>query len=129
MPWLAAGGLLLFAAFFFVPFKTTTENPAASRLAFVGSTSRQLEWVEMCLGKDWGGRLSLRHRKPPAISKPMARLDNPVRHFIVDVVDEGPERVLKAYSRAGERFSDREREALDGCLTGAASALGDPRNR
>ena len=59
----------------------------------------------------------------------MARLDNPVRHFIVDVIDEGPERVLKAYSRAGEPFSDREREALDGCLTGAAFALGDPRNR
>jgi hypothetical protein len=129
LPWFVAGGLFLFAILFFIPVHTEMKNPSSSRLAFSGSTSKPIEWVEMCLGKDWGGRLSLRHRQPPEASKLMARLDNPVRHFVVDVIDEGTVRVMKAYSRSGAPFSDREREALDGCLTGAAFALGDPRNR
>lgn len=129
LPWLVAGGLLLFAILFIIPFNMNADDPASSRLAFTGSTQRPTEWVEMCLGKDWGGRLSLRHRKSPQSDRPMARLDNPVRHFVVDIVDEGERRVLRGYSRRGEPFSVGEREALAGCLTGAAFALGDPRNR
>lgn len=127
--WLVTAGLFLFAVLFIVPRHVPANDPAPSRLAFSGSTSKSAEWVEMCLGKDWGSRLPLRHREAPKASKPIVRLDNPVRHFVIDVVDEGSERVIKGYSRKGEPFSKREHEALDGCLTGAAFALGDPRNR
>jgi hypothetical protein len=126
--WFAAGGLLLFAILFVGPCRRTTADAAPGRLAFTGSTPKTLDWVEMCLGKDWGGRLSLRHRKAPSSERPMARLDNPVRHFVVDVIDDGAERVLRAYSRDGKPFSKREEEALAGCLTGAAFGLGFPRN-
>lgn len=83
----------------------------------------------MCLGKDWGSRLNLRHRPAPDAPVPTVRLDNPVWHFVVDVADEGKLRRLRAYSRHGELFTSRQIEALDGCLTGHAPALGDPRNR
>jgi hypothetical protein len=126
LPWLAAAGLAIFAVFFLAPFRTPADDPDPSRLAFTGTTERPLNWVEMCLGKDWGGRLSLRHRPAPVST---IRLDNPVWHFIVDVADEGRLRRLRAYSRHGEPFTPRQIEALDGCLTGHAPALGDPRNR
>lgn len=129
MPWFVAGGLLLFAILFFVPWRSAPNDPVPSRLAFTGSTSKRLDWVNWCLGQNWGGGLTLRHRKPPDTGRPATRLDNPVRHFIVDISDEGSQRRMRAHSRRGEPFSSREREALDGCLTGAAAALGDPRNR
>lgn len=129
MPWFVAGGLLLFALLFFIPWNSAPDNPAPSRLAFTGSTSKPLDWVNWCLGQNWGGGLSLRHRKPSDTGRPTVRFDNPVRHFIVDVSDAGSVRLMRAYSRRGEPFSSREREALKGCLTGAAAALGDPRNR
>lgn len=129
LPWLAAAGLAIFAVFFLVPFRTPANNPDPSRLAFTGTTEKPLDWVEMCLGKDWGGRLSLRHRLRPDTALPTVRLDNPVWHFVVDVSDEGKIRRLRAYSRRGETFTPRQIEALDGCLTGKALSLGDPRNR
>jgi hypothetical protein len=129
MPWLAAAGALFFAILFVMPLYVPTRDPIPSRLAFTGSTLKSVEWVEMCLGKDWGGRLSLRHRGPTKASAPTTRLDNPIRHFVVDLTDEGSLRVLKAYSHTGEPFSRREREALDGCLTGAAFGLADPQRR
>ncbi|WP_155738134.1 hypothetical protein [Sphingobium yanoikuyae] len=127
LPWLVAMGLFIFSILFFAPFGTSASDPSHDRLAFEGKTDRPLEWVEMCLGKDWGGRLSLRHRKAP--SQSVARLDNPVRHYVVDIVDEGVVRQMRAYSRHGEAFTKREIEALDGCLTGRAFSLADPRNR
>ena len=126
--WFAgAAGLMLFALLYFVPLYVEEADPDPARLAFSGSTSKPLDWVETCLGKDWGGRLSLRHRANPKGPSPAVRLDNPVRHFVVDVVDTGQARVLRAYSQSGEPFGEREIEALDGCLTGAAFALADPR--
>jgi len=129
LPWLAAAGLAIFAVLFLVPFRTPANNPDPSRLAFTGTTEKPLDWVDMCLGKDWGGRLSLRHRLRPDTALPTVRLDNPVWHFVVDVSDEGKIRRLRAYSRRGEPFTPRQIEALDGCLTGKAPSLGDPRNR
>lgn len=129
LPWLAAASLAIFAVFFLVPFRTPANNPDPSRLAFTGTTEKPLDWVDMCLGKDWGGRLSLRHRLRPDVALPTVRLDNPVWHFVVDVSDEGNIRRLRAYSRRGEPFTSRQIEALDGCLTGKAPSLGDPRNR
>lgn len=85
--------------FFLVPFRTPANNPDPSRLAFTGTTEKPLERVAMCLGKDWSGRLSLRHRLRPDATLPTARLDNPVWHFVVDVIDEGGLRRLRAYSR------------------------------
>ncbi len=128
-PWFVAGGLLLFTILFFLPWHSAPADPAPSRLAFTGSTSKRLDWVNWCLGQNWGGGLTLRHRKPPDTGGRAARFDNPVRHVIVDVSDEGSRRLIRAYSRRGEPFSPRKREALDGCLTGAAAALGHPRNR
>lgn len=129
LPWFVAGGMLLFSFLIFIPLNSRIDDPTPARLAFTGSTEKPLEWVEMCLGKDCGGRLTLRHRKAPQGTTRTARLDNPVRHYVVDVVDTGGERVLRGYSRRGEPFSNREREALDGCLTGAAFSLADARKR
>ena len=127
LPWLAAAGFFLFSILILVPFGTTATDPADDRLAFQGKTDRSLDWVQMCLAKDWGGRINLRPRKAPSPSS--ARLDNPVRHYVVDVVDEGGVRHMRAYSRTGEAFSQRQLEGLDGCLTGRAFALSDLRNR
>lgn len=126
-PWIAAIGLIGFAGFFFIPLETVAEQPSPDRLAFEGQTTKPLGEVSFCLGKDWGSRLALRHRLAPSSNR--ARLTNSVRHYTIDVIDEGSVRNLRAYSRRGSAFSKREIEALDGCLTGRAFALGDPRNR
>ena len=126
LPWVVAG-LVLFSILFFFPSNAVESDPSHDRLVFQGKTDRPLQWVEMCLGKDWGGRLNLRHREANSASS--ARLDNPVRHYVVDVIDDGIVRHMRAYSRHGEAFSRREIEALEGCLTGRAFSLGDPRNR
>lgn len=126
-PWITVLGLIGFAAFIFIPLNTKADHPAPDRLAFEGQTKKPLREVSFCLGQNWGNRLSLRRRQDP--SPNMARLTNSVLHYIVDVIDEGSVRQLRAYSRRGEAFNKREIEALDGCLTGKALSLGDPRNR
>jgi hypothetical protein len=125
-PWIAAVGLIGSAGFFFIPLNTGAEQPSPDRLAFEGQTTKPLGEVAFCLSKDWGSRLALRPRLAP--SSNMARLTNSVRHYTIDVIDEGSVRKLRAYSRRGGPFSKREIEALDGCLTGRAFALGTPRN-
>ena len=120
IPWLAAASIFLFGAAFAVPAFINRGNPDQSRLAFRKSTDQPLQWVEYCLGADWNGDLSLRHRESPRGDYSTARLDNPVRRFVVDVADEGERRVIKAYTRHGEPFSPREYAALSRCLRGPA---------
>lgn len=127
LPWMAAMGIIGFAGFFLIPLNTGTEQPSPDRLAFEGRTSKSLEEVSFCLSKDWGSRLPLNFRLAPSAN--MARLTNPIRHYTVDVIDEGGVRKLRGYSRHGGPFSEREIEALDGCLTGGGFSLCDPRNR
>jgi hypothetical protein len=127
LPWTSATGLIVFVGVLFIPLHTKADQPSASRIAFEGQTTKSLEEVSYCLGQDWGHRLTLRPRKAP--SSNITRLTNPVWHYTVDVIDQGPIRKLRAYSRRGGPFRQREIEAIDGCLTGAAPALANPRKR
>lgn len=118
MAGLYIGAGILAAIFIVYPFSMNAKDPSPSRLAFVGSASTPFEWITMCLGQNWDGQLNLRVRKAPKAEMPTARFDNPVQHFIVDVVDQGNERVVRGYSRRGEPFTARTRKALSGCLNG-----------
>lgn len=107
---------------FLVPFRTPANNPDPSRVAFTGTTKKPLDWVDVCWGKAWGGRLSLRHRLRPDTGLPTVRRNYPVWHFVVDVSHEGNIRRLRAYSRRGEPFTPQQINVLDGYLTGEAVA-------
>lgn len=108
VPWIAAGGFFLFA----IPCLTPRHVPAPSRLAFAGSTSKPVEWVWMCLGRDWVRRLSLRHRGSTQAFRSTTRLDHPVRHFVVDTTGKGPQRAPRADLDAGEPFGGRRARGI-----------------
>lgn len=84
------------------------QNIPAARLVYQGKSQNSLHGVEYCLLANWTGALNLRKKlAPPPVKLPVVRVDNPVRHLVVDVYDEGLNRKLFAYSRHGEDYNSQ----------------------
>lgn len=117
--WSALPILVAFAMIIRTMMPQIGEEIPTNRLVYERSSENSLRGIEQCLLSNWTGALNLRKKlSPPPSKQPVTRLDNPVRHLVVDVYDDGRGRRIAGYSRRGEALYSPETAALDRCGLG-----------